>query len=423
MRQLACWWKLSRPAGSLIGQDECALFRMKFSRQLFVFCVSFLVCAAAFAAEPTRPIAISPAPGSTVAVLPTGFAGWQAKGSVTQSDDPAAADAANEPVLREYGFQRLEKASYTRDDGRNLVVKAAVFADASGAYGAFTYYYSEEMGQETIGGQAAFLNNRVLFYQGNVLVDAVFDRMSVMSASQLRQLAGLLPQPADNKDKLPSLPQRLPTASLNSSAGRNLEKNTTKYILGPVTLDRVGSPLASAMVDFKSGAEVVLGKYAVNAGDATLMLIEYPTPQIAAERLRQIDASHHVTQQQPGVAPILDVGPFFDMRTGPIIVIAGGPLSKSEARSLMSSISYEADVTWNENTYVTKKDNLANFLFNAIVLCGIVVGLALVAGIAFGGLRLLVKRLFPDSVFDRREAMEIIALHLEDDPRPVPRER
>jgi len=232
-----------------------------------------------------------------------------------------------------------------------------------------------------------------------------------------------LPQPADNKDKLPSLPQRLPTASLNSSFGRNLEKNTTKYILGPVALDRVGSPLPSAMVDFKSGAEVVMARYAATAGDATLMLIEYPTPQIAAERLRQIDASHQITQQQPGVAPILDVGPFFDMRTGPIIVIAGGPLSKSEARSLMSSISYEADVTWNENTYVTKKDNLANFLFNAIILCGIVVGLALVAGIAFGGLRVLVKRVLPDSVFDRREAVEFISLHLEDDARPAPRDR
>ena len=67
-----------------------------------------------------------------------------------------------------------------------------------------------------------------------------------------------------------------------------------------------------------------------------------------------------------------------------------------------------------------KKDNLANFLFNAIVLCGIVVGLALVAGVAFGGVRLLIKRLFPDSVFDRREAVEFISLHLDEAPRPVP---
>jgi multisubunit Na+/H+ antiporter MnhC subunit len=150
------------------------------------------------------------------------------------------------------------------------------------------------------------------------------------------------------------------------------------------------------------------------------MLIMYPTPQIAMERLRQIDASHQIAEQKPGVASIVDVGPFFNARTGPIVLIAGGPLSKSEARSLISSISYEADVTWNENTYVSKKDNLANFLFNAIVLCGIVVGLALVAGVAFGGLRLLIKRFFPDSVFDRREAVEFISLHLEDQSPKAP---
>ena len=400
---------------------------MKFSRQLF-FVFVFLFCAffgaAAFAAKPPAPDAVSPTSVSSSAVLPNAFAGWEVKGDVARSDDPAAADAVNSPVLKEYGFQRFEKAAYTRDDGRNLVIKAAVFGDASGAYGAFTYYNSAEMGEEIIGRQAAFLNNRVLFYQGNVLVDAVFDRMSVMSASQLRQLAGLLPQAEGNKGNPPLLPTYLPKSAFQ----KNVEKNTTKYILGPVTLDRVGSPLPASMVDFKSGGEVVIGKYVANAGDATLMLIEYPTPQIASERLRQIDASHvdpshPVSQQQPGVATILDVGPFFDTRTGPIIVIAAGPLSKSEARSLMSSISYEADVTWNENTYVSKKDNLANFLFNAIVLCGIVVGLALVAGIAFGGLRLLIKRLFPDSVFDRPDVVEFISLPLEDEAPPLHRER
>ena len=375
---------------------------MGFLRQV---CIALLLCGVAFAAD-------APAPANA---LPTEFAGWQAKGDITRSTDPADVDATNAPVLKEYGFQHSEKASYTRDDGRNLTIKAAVFDDASGTYGAFTYYNSSDMGEEKIGGQAAFQNNRVLFYQGNVLVDAMFDRMSVMSAAQLRVLAGLLPQVEGSKGNLPPLPSHLPK--------RNFEKGTTKYIMGPVTLDRIGSPLPGATVDFKSGAEVVIGKYAVNAGDATLMLIEYPTPQMAAERLRQIDASHQVAQQQPGVTTILDVGPFFDTRTGPIVVIAGGPLSKNEARSLMSSISYEADVTWNENTYVSKKDNLANFLFNAIVLCGIVVGLALVAGIAFGGVRLLIKRLFPDSVFDRREAVEFISLNLDEAPRHHRRER
>jgi len=400
---------------------------MRFPRQLVGFFASFLVCAGLLVAEPPKPVAVAAnsatstaaSQSSTGPVLPGAFAGWEMKGDVAKSDDPGAADATNAPVLKEYGFVRLEKAAYTRDDGRHLTITAAVFTDASGAYGAFTYYLSDDMRPETIGGEAAYLNNRVLFYQGNVLVDAVFDRMSVMSAAQLRDLAGLLPQVEGNKGNPPSLQTYLPKRAFD----KNFAKNTTKYILGPVALNRVGSPLPASMVDFARGAEVAIGKYEAAVGEATLMLIEYPTPQIAAERLRQIDASHHVTQQQPGVASIVDVGPFFDARTGPIVVIAAGPLSKSEARSLMSSISYDADVTWNENTYVTKKDNLANFLFNAIVLCGIVVGLALVAGIAFGGVRLLVKRFFPDSVFDRREAMEIISLHLEEEVHRVPRQR
>jgi hypothetical protein len=361
----------------------------------------------------TRPIAVllvlllcaaAWAEGAPVPVLPSQFAGWQVKDSVTKSTDPSVADSANAGVLQEYGFERLEKATYTRDDGRKLAIKAAVFTDASGAYGAFTYYKTPIMLNEKIGGQGSSLNNRVLFYQGNILVDAIFDKLSVMSAAELRELAGVLPSPAGNARNLPPLPTYLPKQAY--------QKNTAKYILGPITLDRVGSPLPTSMVDFKSGAEVVIGKYQAKAGDSTLMLIEYPTPQIAAEKLRQIDAAHVATPQQPNAPSMVDVAPFFDKRTGPIIVIAAGPLAISEANSLLGSVSYEADVTWNENTYVSKKDNLANLLFNVIVLCGIVVGVSLVAGFAFGGFRILMKRIFPDRVFDRPDDMEIISLHL-----------
>lgn len=378
---------------------------MKRIRPIAVLFLSF-VCAAALAAEPP-----APAP-----VLPGQFAGWQLKDSVTKSTDPAVADEANAPVLQEYGFQRLEKAAYTRDDGRQLAIKAAVFGDTSGAYGAFTYYKTPAMLNEKIGGQASSLNNRVLFYRGNILVDAIFDKLSVMSAAELRELAGLLPAPAGNARNLPPLPTYLPRQSY--------QKNTAKYILGPVTLDRVGSPLPTPMVDFKAGAEVVIARYAAKAGESTLMLIEYPTPQIAAEKLRQIDAAHQASPEpQPGVAPILDISPFFDRRTGPIIVVAAGPLSLSEANSLLASVSYEADVTWNENTYLSKKDNLANLLFNVIILCGILIGLALVAGLAFGGFRILMKRIFPNRVFDRSDDVEFISLHLDESLEQARRRR
>jgi hypothetical protein len=367
---------------------------MTFIRSIFLLCL--FISAAAFAAEPPAPSA-----------LPNQFAGWEMKDSATKSNDPSSADETNAAVLREYGFQRVEKATYARDNGRKLVVKAAVFNDASGAYGAFTYYKTPVMVDEKIGGQGSSLNNRVVFYQSNILVDAVFDRVTTMSAAELRELAGTLPLPPGNARNLPPLPNYLP---------KKVDVKNAKYLLGPVALDRIGSPVPIPLVDFKSGAEVVVADYEAKIGDAALMLIEYPTPQLAAEKLREIEATHNpaAQQQTKGSPSVLDVAPFFSKRTGPIIVIAAGPLSSSEANSLLGSVSYEADVTWNENTYTTKKDNLANLLFNVIVLCGVVVGLALVAGVAFGGIRILLKRLFPDRVFDRSEDMEIISLRLDE---------
>src|SRR5579862_2426457 len=171
---------------------------MKFLR-LPIFCV-LLVCAAVAADAP-----------AATAVLPNEFGGWQVSGAVIKSEDAAVADPASGAVLKEYGFKHLEKAEYTRDDGRKLSIKAAVFDDATGAYGAFTYYQTPVMLEEKIGGQAASLNNRVLFFQGNVLVDALFDRLSAMSAAELRELAGDLPQPVGNARNLPTLRMYLPT--------------------------------------------------------------------------------------------------------------------------------------------------------------------------------------------------------------------
>ena len=51
-------------------------------------------------------------------------------------------------------------------------------------------------------------------------------------------------------------------------------------------------------------------------------------------------------------------------------------------------------------------------ILNIVVLCAILAGLAIIAGVAFGGFRILMKRLYPDRVFDRPEQMEFISLHL-----------
>jgi hypothetical protein len=353
----------------------------------------------------TTASAAAGAPTAERSILPKSFSAWQMSGTPKRSIDPASADGVNAALLKEYGFQDVESAAYTRDDGRKLTVKAARFNDASGAYGAFTFYRAPQMITEEIGDKGASANERILFYRGNVLVDAVFSRLSAMSAAELRDLANDIPLPAGNVRALPNLLNYLPKQSFVA--------NSTKYILGPVALRALQAPLPESLVNFSAGAEVIQGNYNSSGGQATLMLIGYPTPQIAAEQLKRLDAAHQPnTTQQAGSPTLLDVGPFFDRRTGPIVVVAAGPLSQSEARSLLASVNYDADVTWNENTSFNKKDNLANLLVNIIILCGVICGLALVAGIAFGGLRVLFQRVLPERIFKRPEQVDFISLHL-----------
>ncbi|MGA8869449.1 MAG: DUF6599 family protein [Candidatus Sulfotelmatobacter sp.] len=337
-------------------------------------------------------------------LLPAQFGGWQRRGTLQASKDAAAADPANAAVLKEYGFTDLETCSYTRDDGRTLKIRAARFADASGAFGAYTFYLQPEMAREEIGDQGASLGPRILFYRGQVVVDAVFSQLTVMSAAELRELAGMLPRPGGNAGALPPVLAFMPH--------HGYVGNTEKYAEGPLALGAISSPLPRDLVDFSADPHVAMGQYTTPSGAATLMLIYYPTPQLAAEHLRRIDAAHHAAQPQPGIEGVENVGPFFDKRTGPIVAIAAGPVSESDARMLLGAVNYDARVTWNENTYFDKKNNIANFLVNLVILCMILGGLSVVAGVAFGGVRVLVKRILPGKVFDRPEQMEFISLHL-----------
>lgn len=338
------------------------------------------------------------------AILPQTFGGWQMQGQPEISANPAVADPTNADVLKEYRFTDFASASYTRDDGRTLKLRAARFADASGAFGAYTFYLQPEMAKEEVGDQAASLGKRVVFYRGHVLVDAVFSAESAMSVAQLRELAGDLPHPGGNSANLPTFIEFMPR--------QGYVAQTEKYVMGSLALAALAAPVSSDLVDFGTSSEVSMGRYNTASGEATLMLISYPTPQLAADHLKRIDAAHHMAQPQAGVSTIENSGSFFDKRTGTIVAIVTGPISDSDAKSLLGKVNYEANVTWNTPADNSQAHDLYTLILNVVILCAIVGGLAMVAGVAFGGFRVLMKRWLPDKVFDRPEQMEFISLHL-----------
>jgi len=382
-----------------------------------------LIVPLAFGQKSAAPT-ISPPPVSSALsnhasapILPQAFGGWDMQAVAKTSADPAAADQANAAILKEYGFTDFAASTYTRDDGRTLKIRAARFADASGAFGAYTFYLQPEMKAESVGDQAASLTSpagqRVLFYRGDVLVDALFSEQSAMSAAQLRELAGDLPRPSGSAANLPSFIAFLPH--------RDYIANTQKYAMGPLALNALSSPVSADVVDFGTSSEVTLANYDTSSGEATLMLISYPTPQIAAEHLHRIEAEHHEAQTAPGVSVIQCADTFCSKRTGPILAIARGA-SASDAKTLLGRVNYEASVTWNTQAESAQVKDLYMLILNIVVLCGILAGLAIVAGVAFGGFRILMKRMYPDKVFDRPEQIEFISLRLTETIVEVPPE-
>src|SRR5580698_243451 len=153
-------------------------------------------------------------PPSPKALLPDAFDGWVTADPIQSLTDPNQADPASAAALKEYGFTFGALAHYKRE-GDTLTLRALRFVDASGAYGAYSFYRPDGWAKEQIGTGAASNKGHVLFWRGDTLVDATFSRLSPMSAGELREIASRLPLPGGNRSLAPPILGYLPQGSLD----------------------------------------------------------------------------------------------------------------------------------------------------------------------------------------------------------------
>jgi hypothetical protein len=370
-----------------------------------VFLMAILLApAVANAAPSSKTAALSP-------LLPPSFAGWQIVGTPVLSAQPQAADGANADVLTECGFEEFESAQYSTSDN-HLSVRAIRFGDASGTDSAFTFYRRQGSIPEEIGHAAAWDGAHMLFWQGATLIDATFDHVTAMSASELRDLGGAIAQPLGSSNIVPSLPTYLPRTGLTA--------DRTRYALGEQTYVRGGGVLPPSLVDFAGGsAEAVTGSYSGRDGDGKLTLLEYPTPQLAAARLDAINAflKQGNAAQSAWPQELAESHPdaLLTRRSGPIVAITSGSFPAATARSLLGQVNYQADVTWNNpKGYIGEGSKVARLLISVIELFAIVGGAAILLGLFLGGGRALVRVLRGKSASALDEDTEIIRLNLKD---------
>jgi hypothetical protein len=272
-------------------------------------------------------------------LLPDSFAGWIADDPPEKVSDPKLVDPANVEALKEYDFTDGALADYKRS-GETLSLHALRFYDASGAYGAYSYYRQNGWPKEEIGAGATSDHNRVLFWVGNTVVDANFSRIGPMSGSELRELAGMLPVPDGTRALAPPILSNLPKDSLDGQ--------TTHYALGPAGYAGAGGVLPPGLVGFDRGAETVTATYALRSGPATLTIIDYPTPQMAMAQESKIrdyvKAGSQAVPAWPKPLADSDQASLEVRRSGPLVAVVSGDAIPEESHKLLATVHYESDI-------------------------------------------------------------------------------
>lgn len=252
--------------------------------------------------------------------------------------------AADRPVWKEYGHEATERIA-----SGSAQVTAHRFKDTTGAFAALQWL----RGDPAIGGLLAQLDNYVLLFEG-----------TKPSAEQIQQLGASLPD--RRRASLPTIQNYLPDERRIPGSER--------YIAGPVSLEKFEPRVPASVIGFDQGAEAQVARYRMGGGEEQLLLVSYPTPQIAMERLKSFQ----------GLAGAV-------RRSGPLLAVVPAPVNQSAAETLVSQVSYQSNLIWNERTPEDPRKVGDMLLAICLLALGLMVGSVLL-GVFFGGVRRLFAR-------------------------------
>jgi hypothetical protein len=307
-------------------------------------------------------------------------------------------DLEGTDALVESGLVRIEEHYYNKAE-KELAVRLFKLKDPSGAYQAFTTRVREGMTPSHLANVSATGPDGSAILLGNFVIDATKEA----SAEELSALIEIL-KPQVDTTPLPPIPTYLPA---NGRAA-----GTDRYALGKVGFQQaakgLGQPDAAALVEqagFNSGAEAMFAKYKIGKDSATLLLIEYPTPQLAELHLKHMQRAILALKNGTSVE-----------RKGSLLSIVFAPTSQEYAAKLRSAVNYETQVTWSEPSTTATDPPIMSTLVKIFIATGVFMVVTVVVGIAFGGVRIITKRLFPGKVFDRKNQIEVLQLGLSSKP-------
>jgi hypothetical protein len=359
-------------------------------------------------------------PSAAQGLLPSSLGDWASSGTPAQVSaqqiEQLANDRAN--ILREYGINSGERREYASGSDK-ISVTLYRMIDPSAAFGAFTFLRDPDMalpGPVTAASYAAGKRGHALLVVGNLVLDVDSGNRPVASAD-LNALAQSVARQADRRP-YPPIATFLPKAGLIPGSER--------YVLGPLALAQAFPAGATNRTDwagFADSAEAIVGRYRFSdqlsgnrPAEGLLLLILYPTQQLAADRYDALSKSFALNAEpgQAGGKPAV-----FGTRSSALIALLAGVRSRETAASLLDQIHYASDVTWSAPTHDLTDPSISTIVVGAIVDTGAIMLLVVAASLGFGGFRLLAKLLAPGKIFDRNSEVEILQLGISSKPIDV----
>jgi len=347
-------------------------------------------------------------PASAQGVLPNTFGGWTGspKPELTplvfhngdKTTQPVA--EAQSAVRQEYGFVGGESAEYTHGSGA-LEVNLYRLKDPSGAYGLYSYLRTTDMPAAGLAEHSSMSQERALVLVGNLVLEVQGKNLSAANRD-LKALVGAV-SPHASSGLLPTIQQHIPT--------KGFIDRTDKYVLGPETLNQVFPIENGDWLGFSQGAEAETAKYRVNGRELNLVIADFPTPQTAAKRLTELRSRFNLNGSNGGTNP----APLFAKRDMTLVAIVSGAATQKEADAILGQIASGAEITWDEPTFQFKEPGIGVMIVGAIMGTGVICLFAIIAGLAFGGVRLVVKRA-TNKVFDRPDQVQVLQLGLSSKP-------
>jgi hypothetical protein len=348
-------------------------------------------------------------PVSAQGILPNSFGGWS--GSVKAGlNPPVVYDGDHTGSMlahqraaarQEYGFLLGEEGTYSLGQDA-LQVTLYRMKDPSGAYGLYSYLRAPDMARPGPNEHSVMSRGEALVLLGNLVLD-IHGSDVTRDADDLNALVSALSSKAQ-QGPLPTLTEHLPT--------KGFIDRSDKYILGPVTLNQFFPVSQNDWLGFSSGAEAEVARYHVDGRELNLLIADFPTPQTAQKKLNELQTVYHVNAADADQ----NGSPVFGKRSITLLAIVFGARTQAEADKLLNQVQSGAEVTWNEPTFQFKEPPITTMIVGAIIGTGIICCFALISGIAFGGFRIVVKRFWPDKVFDRSSTMQVLQLGLGSKP-------